>query len=268
MTVEPGSRSGTAPSAAPVDIRPLQGRHELEQCVELQRTTWGPTFDQLVPATILWVAQRTGGIASGAFAADGTLLGFVFGISGVENGSLIHWSDMLAVRPEARGRGLGVALKLHQREMLLARGIERVYWTFDPLEARNAHINFQRLGIVAREYLRDVYGDTGSELHAVIGTDRLLAVWDLTSPRVIARVGGAPVPATTPAAHPVTGESSVRIEVPLDIQRLKREAPERAVEWRRITRAAFERYLGEGAMVVDVVRTGDTMHYILEPPRS
>ena len=249
--------------AGGVAIRPLEGHAEYAQCVELQRLTWGARFDQVVPPTILWVAQRTGGIASGAFSPDGRMLGFVFGVSGVEDGRPIHWSDMLAVHPDARGSGLGIALKLHQRELLLARGIEVVYWTFDPLEARNAHINFSRLGVVARRYLRDVYGDTGSDLHAGIGTDRLVAEWHLRSPRVLARVGD-PAPASAGVETGAAGQVA-RISVPLDIQSLKRASPAEAAERRRVTRAAFEDYLGRGWIVADVERDDAELRYLLTP---
>lgn len=240
-----------------VRIRPLEGHAEMAACVELQRITWGAGFAETVPPAILFVAQRTGGIASGAFASNGTLLGFVFGISGVEDNRLIHWSDMLAVHPDARGLGLGVELKLHQRALLLERGIERVYWTFDPLEARNAHINFRRLGVIARRYMREVYGDTGSDLHAGIGTDRLLAEWEIGSARVSERLAGR-------ARAPVAG--AARIEVPLDIQVLKTRDPAAALEKRTFTRAAFEDYLGRGWTAVDVERTADALHYLLVPP--
>ena len=243
-----------------VVIRPFADHAEMEACVELQRTTWGGHFNETVPPAIQWVAQQTGGVASGAFAPDGTLLGFVFGISGVRDGRLVHWSDMLAVHPDARGLGLGVALKLHQRELLLANGIELVHWTFDPLEARNAHINFRRLGIVAREYLRDVYGDTGSDLHAGIGTDRLVAEWRIGSPRVEAALAGRP-PESAPA-------DAARIAVPLDIQSLKRTDLAAARAQRALTRAAFEDYLGRGWIVVDAERGDDALHYLLVPPGS
>ena len=230
----------------------------MDQCVELQRTTWGAAFSETVPPAILWVAQKTGGIASGAFTVDGRLLGFVFGMSGVRDGRLIHWSDMLAVHREARGMGLGVALKLHQRDLLLARGIEVVYWTFEPLEARNAYINFRRLGIVVREYMRDVYGDTGSDLHAGIGTDRLLAEWHIGSAHVAARIAGH--------TDTVDAGAAERITVPGDIQALKRTDPSAAREQRRLTRAAFEDYLGRGWTVVDVERDIDAVHYLVVPP--
>ena len=247
----------------------------MEQCVALQRGTWGAAFEEIVPPAILWVAQRTGGIASGAFARDGSLVGFVFGISGVENDRPMHWSDMLAVRPDARGIGLGIALKRHPRELLLARGIDVVYWTFDPLEARNAHINFQRLGVIAREYLRDAYGETGSELHAGIGTDRLIAEWHIRSPRVVALLDASPSLGVQPSAGSEStpepagapGEHAT-ISVPLDIQALKGQSAAAAAEQRTITREAFEHYLGRGYIVVDAVRGSDALHYRLEPSRS
>lgn len=282
-------------------LRPFRDHRELEACVRLQHATWGDDFDQAVPTAILWAAQRTGGVASGAFDETGALHGFVFGITGIQNGEPLHWSDMLAVGAAWRGRGLGLALKRHQRSVLLGRGVSRAYWTFEPLEARNGHVNFHRLGAVSREYLRDVYGETGSELHAGIGTDRLVVEWRLDSERVAARLDGrAPAPAAdggpvvnapaaagagpaSPAdaaepagraahAHPAApmdprldlDVERVRIAVPLDIQSLKRERPEQALRWRAVTRAAFEHYLGRGFVVTDARRGGRILLYQLE----
>lgn len=244
--------------SSPLTIRPLTGHDELKACVALQRETWGAGFDQEVPTAILWAAGRTGGIASGAFDAGGTLQGFVFGISGVEDGRLIHWSDMLAVRPPWRGRGLGLALKRHQRRRLLERGIRRAYWTFDPLEARNAHLNFRRLGVTSREYLRDVYGSTGSPLHSDIGTDRLIVAWDLDSERVARRLEGA-----APAVPRAGTAADTRIAVPEDIQRIKKDDPEEARRWRSVTRKAFEHYLARGYVVTDAVRAPGRLYYQL-----
>src|SRR5205085_8897976 len=135
------------------------------------RETWGALFADTVPASILKISQRMGGIASGAFDAEGTLLGFVYGITGVENGDVVHWSDMLAVRPEAQNLGLGRRLKEHQRDAMKLIGARVIYWTYDPLVARNAHLNFNVFGVRVVDYVRDMYGvDTGSDLHRGIGT--------------------------------------------------------------------------------------------------
>lgn len=234
-----------------IQIRRVEDVDELRQCVRIQESTWGPGFSERVPVTMLHLCLWLGGYAAGAFERD-EMVGFVFGLPGIIGGDLIHWSDMLAVLPDWRGRGIGLSLKRHQREALLERGVTRVYWTFEPLEARNAYLNIARLGATAREYVRDFYGASDSPLHHGIGTDRLIAVWDITSPRVEDRLAGR-----GPAGRRQDRASAVRIVVPADIQRIKRHAPERATEWRESTRAAFERFFARGYVAGDFVRTED-----------
>ncbi|TVR59571.1 MAG: GNAT family N-acetyltransferase, partial [Gemmatimonadales bacterium] len=180
-------------------IRPVHTLDEYRACVDLQEEVWGKGFSQRVPTAILQVSQRLGGIVSGAWNSEGVLVGFVFGMTGWEAGRPVHWSDMLAVHPEHRNGGLGRRLKLHQRDELLRLGVTRMYWTFDPLESRNAHLNLARLGATAGEYVRDMYGTSSSPLHRGIGTDRFVAVWEMDSPRVRRRLG-APVDGGEPPA--------------------------------------------------------------------
>src|SRR5690348_5358085 len=160
-----------------IEIRPLAGPDELLACVDLQCETWGEGFSDVVPAAILKVAQRIGGIVLGAFAPPKTLVGFVFGLTGVERGRLVHWSDMLAVRPEARNIGIGRRLKEEQRRVVRELGADVIYWTFDPLVGRNAHLNLNRLGVRISEYVVDMYGITDSVLHGGVPTDRLIVAW-------------------------------------------------------------------------------------------
>src|SRR5438876_3551289 len=182
----PGSTRVTQAPPPPPDglhVRHLRTQEDFVACVALQEDTWGAAFSERVPAAILKVSQRLGGITAGAFDAQDRLLGFVFGMTGVENGRLVHWSDMLAVRPELRDHGIGRRLKQFQRETLLAMGVGLVYWTFDPLVARNAHLNFNRLGVRVSEYVIDMYGrDTDSALHRGLGTDRFIVVWEIAAP--------------------------------------------------------------------------------------
>jgi predicted GNAT superfamily acetyltransferase len=259
-------------------IRPLAGPAEFRRCVELQQEVWGARFSELVPLAILWVASRTGGIVAGAFREDdGDMAGFIFGLTGYRDRRPVHWSDMLAIREDARGHGLGVALKAHQRDTLLAAGVTDVGWTFDPLESRNAWINFAHLGITARQYVVDCYGESDSPLHHGLGTDRLVASWILDSPRVRERGEGADAPdAAAVASLPVINaggaepdlrleEPRLRLHIPADIQEVKAVNPAAALEWRRTTRSAFQHYLAAGYEAVDLVRESPELSsYILE----
>src|SRR5215204_2057215 len=141
-----------------IEVRALTNHAEMKACVALQHAIWGEGFTDVVPASVLKVAQRIGGVVIGAFDPQGKLLGFVFGLTGVERGKIVHWSDMLAVAPTARNLGLGRRLKEHQRSLVRELGASVIYWTYDPLVARNAHLNFNRLGVRATEYAKDMYG--------------------------------------------------------------------------------------------------------------
>jgi predicted GNAT superfamily acetyltransferase len=255
-------------------IRPLADYAEMKRAVDFQRLIWGDGFTELVPAVVFWFASRTGGIVAGAFDDSDTMVGFLFGMTGWDGARPIHWSDMLAVLPSHRGHGLGFALKRYQRDSLLESGVTTVNWTFDPLEARNAHLNFARLGVTSREYIRDAYGASSSPLHEGIGTDRLVVTWALDSERVRRRMeradsrsgydGGEVV---NPEDGPLRLDLSVPrvwVRVPGDIQTLKARDPDAARQWRADTRAGFEAYLARDYEVRELARVGDGGRYLLE----
>lgn len=269
-----------AGGAPDVTLRRLAADEDYAACVELQRATWGRQFAEVVPASLLKVTQKVGGVVAGAFDPEGRMLGFVFGLTGVRDGRVVHWSHMLAVAPEARDLGLGTRLKLLQRELLLPLGVESVFWTYDPLEARNAHLNLNRLGAEIAEYVEDMYADEmGSELAHGLGTDRFVLEWRLAGERARrALAGERPDPAPFRAAPVVNEGGSVpgggawpglarlRVEVPATVQALKAESPEEARAWRAGTRAAFEHYLGGGYRVAcfDREPAGGRCFYCLE----
>ena len=244
-------------------IRPLSSPEELAQGVAIQRVTWGDAFTEVVPATILQICQKVGGVAAGAFDANGRMLGFVFGLTGVHHGRLVHWSHMLAVEPDARGLGLGKRLKLYQRDVLLPMGVVEVRWTFDPLVAQNANLNINALGTEMERYVPDMYGgNTGSDLHSGLGTDRLVALWPIADAQVGRVLEGhapplAPALADAPVANAsaavrdtLPDEPAVRIEIPADIQVAKAQSLETARAWRATARRAFLWYLERGYRVV------------------
>lgn len=266
-----------------ITFRELVSPEDHAACVELQRETWGRNFTEVTPPTLMTVARKIGGVIAGAFDEQGRLLGFIFSIVGLVDGRVVHWSQKLAVRKEVRGQGLGIQLKLYQREFVLKLGIEHIYWTYDPLVARNAHMNLNRLGATIDKFVVNMYAsDTGSELHRGIGTDRFLVDWPIAEKRVtqaIARqtkidpndftnlrivntemgTDGQPVP--------IAGElpelPELRVEVPPDIELMLVNSPERAVAWRENTRRVFLWYQEQGYEVTRFCRHGERCFYAL-----
>ena len=243
-----------------VTLRPLDSRDDYAACVRLQREIWGQDFADVVPETVLMVSQRVGSVAAGAFGADGRLLGFVFGISGLRAGAPAHWSHMLAVHPDARRQRLGMRLKRYQRERLLAGGIELASWSFDPLVAANANLNLNTLGALPVEYVVDMYGDTAARstrpgngpFHRGLASDRCArraAAGRARGPsagcggRAGSRLDGrAPGPALP--ADPWVG-----VAVPARIDVLKATEPELARAWQHMHRRVLPWYLARGYRV-------------------
>jgi len=226
------------------DIETLDEMHEVEQ---LQREVWGVEDLEIYPALALKPQKEVGATLIGAFA-DGRMVGFVFGFPGILDGETIIHSDMLGISPAYRSNNLGYLLKCAQRDAAIKLGVKRITWTFDPLQSRNAHFNFSKLGVIADRYYVDYYGVTTSFLHR-FGTDRLWVTWLLDKEKVevsdteelphLVRVGENLEPITN--QEPITA-SRVAIEIP-------RELNEHHKLWRMATRDAFTRALSEDFIV-------------------
>lgn len=225
--------------------------------MRLQIETWGYDAGDVIPRKAFLVAQKIGGQVIGAFETEGSaeqgakaaesLVAFAMSLPGVKTGdgqprAYLH-SHMLAVREAYRNRGLGAQLKLEQRRDALSRGIRHMEWTFDPLEIKNAFLNIHKLGVTARAYHVDFYGVSSSRLQAGLPTDRLLAEWELDSPRVQAILEG----------HPLAGPVIVqRIPVPASIYQWKssESGRERALALQLENRRKFQRAFSEGLAVI------------------
>ena len=271
-----------------LELRALTTQADYQACLELQYETWGRQFKEAVPPSIMLVSQKLGGVTVGAFDRSGALIGFVFGLTGVRDGQLVHWSDMLAVRANAQNLGIGRRLKEHQRSAVARIGVRVVLWTYDPLVARNAHLNFNVFGVRVAEYVADMYGmGTGSDLHRGIGTDRLVVEWPVADAelderkrqtagaRAASHYANAPIvgDAERPDARAdaaIGPESHLRVAVPMDISALLQTAPALAASWRASTRAAFQRafdagYRADGFTVDGSVERG---FYLMSRPSS
>jgi predicted GNAT superfamily acetyltransferase len=229
-----------------IAIRKLSRIGEFEEAVAVQAEVWGFDPLNLVPGQFFVVADIVGGQVLGAFEGS-RMIGFLLSVPGLKPGNrgFLH-SHMLAVLPPYRNQGIGRLLKLAQREDALARGIDLVEWTFDPLELKNAFFNIEKLGAIARRYVVNQYGMTTSHLHSGLPTDRLVAEW------WVARAGEAR-----------EAQVEARVEVPCEIAGLRRSDPERAREIQRRIGAEFEELFGRGLAVVRFERSEDKGTYLL-----
>ncbi len=271
-----------ANAASQIQIREIKEISELKAVEGLQKEIWGCSDLEVLSSLALIPLLEIGGVLFGAFDAD-QLIGFVLGLPGFADGRLVLHSDMLAVKSEYRSRGLGYKLKLAQRERALAKGIDRITWTFDPLQSRNAHLNFAKLGVIADRYRINYYGETSSFLHQT-GTDRLWVTWLLGSERVKRRLQAPTatvlsreldqIPAlllVSENMEPIIkdnlpSELGAIVEIPADINVLLSESIELAIRWREATRQVFTRLLGRGYRVEEFnigTKGKNTAAYIL-----
>jgi predicted GNAT superfamily acetyltransferase len=269
-------------------IRDLTTLEECRQVAALEKEVWGYTdAEDVVPPPVLIVSIKRGGVLLGAFDDHGVMKGFVYSIPAVKDGRLTQWSHMLGITRDARDAGLGLRLKLAQRDRSLAMGVDLVEWTYDPMQALNAHLNFAKLGVVVEEYEENIYGDSSSPLHRGSPTDRFVAEWAIRTPHVERRIAsrGAGLVrdasvATAPLVNPSVERGHVLapgpanltldaarllVEIPVGFSDLQLQHPALALDWRLATRAIFQHYFGRGYHAVDFFLSRDSGrgHYLL-----
>jgi predicted GNAT superfamily acetyltransferase len=275
-----------------IEIRPIQTHREYRAVEQLQREVWGLEEVEIVPDHLLLTAQKNGGLVLGAFdpssgGQEEHLVGFVFGFTGLlPGGGVKHCSHMTGVTPRYQSRNLGYRLKLAQREHVLAQGLNLITWTFDPLESRNAALNFHKLGATCQTYLRDLYGSMRDSLNVALPSDRFRVDWHIASAHVADRLrgersrpsvsalqaegvplvnralaGDPPRPADVP--HPVLG-MRLLIQIPAYFQTIKTSDMGLARAWRLHTRTLFEAAFAESYVVTDLLFEGGQSYYLLE----
>jgi len=280
----------------PWTIKIIEDIDEMHHVEEIQRRVWHESETDIVPAHLINSAVHNGGLLIGAYLEQ-ELVGFVFGFIGLyrtpDGPRVKHYSSMLGVHPDHRDQGIGFALKRAQWQMVRHQGIDRITWTFDPLQSRNAWLNITRLGAVCNTYLRDFYGKMDDSLNRGLPSDRFDVDWWVNSHRVNHRLsrgrrsslslihflsGGAPI--LNPSVkdregwpHPIAGAGYtlgvdvpiLLVEIPADFQALKTVDMQLALEWRMHTRRLFEDLFSKGYLVTDFVFEKDTekSYYVL-----
>ena len=278
-----------------IRITDLHSIEEFRQVVALEKAIWGYTDEgDLVTVPVFIFTVHRGAVLVGAFdpstplgpsagsdpaslraGTGGKMVGFAYAVVGMKQGKPMLWSHMAGVLPEYRG-GLGFRLKLAQRERALAQGYDLIEWTFDPLQAMNAHFNFAKLGGVVEEYAPNFYGESTSALHKGTPTDRVVLSWKITEPHVVRRIEQtslamrmkshevmeAPIANTTvmdgewrktKTINLAITERRLWIEIPTGFTEMQQRAPERALAWRMDVRQMFDEYLAKGYRAVDFV---------------
>jgi predicted GNAT superfamily acetyltransferase len=253
--------SGSRREEAPVVIRECTTVEEYDACVLLQKVVFGHSDAENSPRRHFIVTKRAGGWTLGAFVED-ELVGFVHQMVAVRGREIIGYSHMMAVAAAYQNKGVGARLKWAQRERALAEGTSFITWTWDPMMARNAHFNINRLGVTARSYGVNFYG---TDYHATgkgpgagggIASDRLFADWDLSSARVCAAAaaGHAPRLSAAPART---------IEIPSDWRALLETDTETARREQLRVREEFQQSFAEGLVCAAFVRDAERPRYLL-----
>jgi len=266
-----------------MDIRFLESTAELAEVEKLQQRIWPGDDIEIVPAHMLLAVIHGGGLLIGAFDGE-KLVGFVFGFPGFDSSSqgLVprHCSHMAGVHPDYRDTGVGFKLKRAQWQMVRRQGIERITWTYDPLQSRNAKFNISKLGAVCNTYLPNYYGELRDGLNVGLPSDRFQVDWWVNSQRVRHRLSKRPRPALDLAHYlsaetPRVNQTSLNpqglvrphaedvpaheftdlllLEIPSDFLTLKAADAVLALEWRLHTRALFQDLFATGYLVTDFV---------------
>ncbi|MBS1876754.1 MAG: acetyltransferase [Acidobacteria bacterium] len=237
-----------------IEVRALATHEQFTEAVQLQQKIWGFAEIDLLPVRLFVVATKVGGQAFGAY--DGArMVGFCLAIPGLKAGGgyYLH-SHMLGVADGYRDLGVGRRLKLAQRKDAVARGIQLLEWTFDPLELKNAYFNMERLGAIVRRYLPNQYGTTSSPLHGGLPTDRLVAEWWVSTPRVGSIVDGDAF--DRPRA-------TDRIAVPSNIAELRAQEPRQARAVQAEIGKRFQECFGQGLAVIGFEKTPEAGVYLI-----
>jgi predicted GNAT superfamily acetyltransferase len=269
-----------------ISIHPVTTIEECRIIERLQAEIWGSDDIEVTPDHVLLTLAKEGSIVLLAMGEDEKPIGFAFGFLGFTADNRLKFaSHVVGVLPAYQSQGIGYQLKLAQREAALARNLDLITWTFDPLQGRNARFNLRKLGAVCNTYLRHLYGDMRDGLNQGLPSDRFRVDWWIATDHVVDRIAGRFVEQPLPPSEcPILNSAatldngllapaetfaypenpSCLVEIPVDVNRLKSEAPGLALKWRWQTREIFEMAFATGYTAIDLLRRNDRNYYLLQ----
>lgn len=253
-----------------INIKKIETIEDFRKVMELDFKVWG---GDPVPYHQTLTASKNGGMVLGAFEGD-KLVGFLYGFTGFQNGEVYLCSHMMGIDADYRSNGIGYQLKQKQAEIACQMGYKKIRWTFDPLESRNGYLNITKLGSICSEYVEDCYGEMEDGLNKNMPSDRFNVEWlidsfylekrkELFSDLQVTfeglmldwheREDGLPEPiAVDKESFP--DSEFLFVPVPVNIQELKQNDADLALDWRLKTRAVFQLCFSKGWTVVHVLR--------------
>lgn len=222
---------------------------DFQQCIELERAVWQDDDIDVMPIRLYMISKACNAPTIGAFDRKNRLVGFVHTMLALMGNNVVYHSHMAAVFEEFRHRDIGYRIKLAQRDRAIEAGIPLIIWTFDPLQSRNAHFNINKLGVIIRHYKPNYYGEgVSSVFDSKVPSDRLIAEWWVSSPHVRAVLGGQ---------RPDPGPEAPAVEIPDDIEAVRKASLDDHISWRLRVRDEFQSRLGGGEVVRGFTRDPD-----------
>lgn len=245
-------------SESDISIRECVSIEDFQQCIELERAVWQDEDIDIMPTRLYMISKACCAPTIGAFDSSGRLVGFVHTMLALVGRNVAYHSHMAAVVEDLRHRDIGYRIKLAQRQSAIDAGIPMIFWTFDPLQSRNAHFNINKLGAIVRRYEVNYYGEGSSTVFdAGVPSDRIFAEWWVSSPHVESVLAGRRPDFDGPE----------RVTIPDDINQIRAASIDDHLKWRLGARENFLNRMEKGTIVRGFARDSERResYYIFGP---
>ena len=237
-----------------VSIRECSSIEDFQQCIELERAVWKDDDLGIMPIRLYMISKACNAPTIGAFDSSGRLVGFVHTMIALIDGQAVYHSHLAAVREDLRHKDIGYRIKLAQRQHAIDAGVPLVFWTFDPLQSRNAHLNINKLGAIIRRYEVNYYGEGLSTVFdSEVPNDRIFAEWWVSSPHVESVLAGN---------RPRVEDPAGSVLIPEDINKVRTQSVQEHLKWRLQVREEFESKLSGGLIARGFERESGSSRYL------